>query len=186
MTEVPAFNVGDGKPRAHVRIVAVGHYSTPKNTVLSEWHSEAAASARSLQDWFSRRALARDSGDGFFNPEAPLESLEAVVSSDDRPALAAADSPPGEVERATGKNIEAAPRRWLQRMEISYPIQGDLYFYGGGLGIDASQLFLPEDATVDSARGYFDAIHLRLTLDAVRPRVRGAVYGITDMGQLEP
>ena len=91
----------------------------------------------------------------YYNPDAPLASVELLLSPDD--GLSSSS-----IETATFQNIKAAFGRWHQRCNTSQDSIAIFYFCGHGLDVHITVL-LPEDFGCDPLNPWDTAIDFTLT-----------------------
>ncbi|TPK87356.1 caspase family protein [Mesorhizobium sp. B2-4-17] len=129
-------------PAAHVLIVGVGAYQSPK---FKAPLTTTTISARAVADWFVDGAKA-----GFRNETYPLGSVAVLLSE---PAVAGGGNftsyAGGEVPRATLKEIAEAVKAWVRRINTSKDNLAILYVASHGESFLSQTAFLLEDYGLD-------------------------------------
>src|SRR5271165_1126591 len=127
----------------HALIIGVGAYRHFENGRGPEMHdtmglgqlTSPPKSALAFADWVSRE---------MYNPDAPLGSIELLLSEAGDAYYQPPDTNLVRVDRATLPNIQAAFKRWLERCN-KFPNSVALFFFSGH-GITKGDLcLLPED-----------------------------------------
>ena len=179
----------------HVLIIGVGGYphllgGDPKQQAKSlmglEQLSSPPVSAQALADWFRGPHIHRETEHGFYNPKAPLASIEMLVSPPWKPKnkmLPHRCPIPGggniAVEGASEKNISDCYNIWLQRMKTNANNIGVFYFCGHGV-TGVNDYVLPADFGTHQNNVWRDAIDIKETARAARREVEGALYFFID------
>ncbi len=129
-------------PAAHVLIVGVGAYQSPK---FKAPLTTTTISARAVADWFVDEAKA-----GFRNETCPLGSVAILLSE---PAVAGGSNVSsyagGEVPRATLKDVADAVKAWVRRINASKDNLAIIYVASHGESFLNQTAFLLEDYGLD-------------------------------------
>jgi hypothetical protein len=128
-----------GGPAAHVLIIGVAAYESPKYKKVLQ---TAAISARAVADWFVDAAKAR-----FAHPVCGLGSVAVLLS--ETAGTAHAVYAGGEIPRATFANAKAAVRGWVDRINTHKDNLAVLYVVGHGESFLNRTAFLLEDYGMD-------------------------------------
>lgn len=178
----------------HVLIIAVGGYphllggdpNHPAQKMMGLGQlTSPPASAQALADWF----LARQTGEsqyGFYNPKAPLASIEMLVSppwtADGKPASYSYMFANGNmitIEGAHRPQISTCYTTWLERVKANLNNIGVFYFCGHGI-TGLNDYVLAEDFGQDENNPWLGAIDITITARAARRDVKGALYFFLD------
>jgi hypothetical protein len=186
MTQIRLRPAGD-VPGTHVLIIGVGYYRhlrggpEPRNRVHMGLNvlSSPPVSAMHLARWLI-------DGDGvasggLHNPNAPLTTLEVLVSSEQDEQLDAAGSAHA-IERASLPQVQAGFDRWLEEVQRHPNNVGVLYFCGHGvMGNGPEHILLLDDHGAHLNRpfqtGSFD---LSSTVRALWRQVPAQLYVFID------
>jgi hypothetical protein len=172
-------------PGTHVLAIGVGNYPhlidgtgpLAKNPLGLAQLSSPPVSTQAFIDW-CLAPLLQESSLGFQNPNCPIASVEAVISSA-KPMSVSGITGPIPVDSATKVNIENAFAQWLARVASNDNNIGVLYFCGHGVMV-ADHYLLSEDFGSNSLQPWDKAFDLSNTLRAVEREVRGALYFFID------
>jgi tetratricopeptide (TPR) repeat protein len=174
----------------HVLIVGVGGYpcllgGDPElllsNPMGLAQLSSPPLSAVALADWFVARQAPGKQGIesvGFYNPHAPLASVEMLVS----PSLNyhCPDGSAVAIDGATRRNIAKGYRTWLARARSNPGNIAVLYFCGHG-ATGSNDYILPSDFGEDHPDNpWADAIDITETARAARREISGSLYFFID------
>lgn len=173
-------------PGVHVLVIGVGRYphliggepgKLANKPLGLKQLSSPPLSASKILEWCLAPTLAADAV-GFENPDCPLASVEALVSSSSPVSIA---TPTGtiEPEPATLENIDAAFALWLDRMRSNDDNVGFFYFCGHGIMV-ADHYLLAEDFGKNNNRPWERAFDISDTIRAVEREVRGGVFFLID------
>jgi hypothetical protein len=140
-----AFQNDPSVTATHALVIGVGEYPHLKRTRFSSVKplGSPPRSAKAVADWFLRGATPGTAEPGFHNDEAPLGTLEMLMSPSARYA-----SPAGgehALEVPTRDRIEEVFGIWLQRLGQNANSRGVFYFCGHGLIDGRDQVLLADD-----------------------------------------
>lgn len=177
----------DDAPGTHVLIIGVGYYRhlrggpEPRNRVHMGLNvlSSPPVSAMHLARWMINDNGA--AGGGLHNPNAPLTTLEILVSSESGEQLTAAGALHA-IDRASLPLVQAGFDRWLEEVQRHPNNVGVLYFCGHGvMGNGPEHILLLDDHGANGNRpfqtGSFD---LSNTLRALWRQVQAQLYVFID------
>ncbi len=165
----------------HALIIGVGEYDhlpggkgLPLDRTMGlQQLSSPPASARAFADWF----LGRGTQPGFDNPDAPLATVEMLVSpTATYPSVDGAQVP---VEAATRENIQRAYDAWIDRAKTHPASIAVFYFCGHGV-MGANDYLLAADFGASRNNPWQNAIDLTVTARAARRHVAGPLYFFLD------
>src|SRR5262249_36630297 len=171
----------------HVFIVGVGEYPSllhgdPKllleNPMSLKQLSSPPVAAKELASWFLGRQGAAPTAVGFHNPNAPLATVEMLLS----PSQPYTRPNGGEVlvEGATRANIAQGFKHWSERAAANDQNVAVFYFCGPGV-MGANDYLLPSDfGVVNPGNPWADAIDITETARAMRRLAGGALYFFID------
>lgn len=157
----------------HVLIVACGSYPSINTLTAGSATplSSPAISAHALADWFMEGRDACPDGPrtssftSFYNPSAPLGSLEMLTS----PAnpYHAPDGTVHTVSLSTFTAVKQAYREWIERLGNNPCSRGIFYFCGHGIGDGSLQTLLTDDVgSGGSLDKFYGSFNLSKTYDA--------------------
>ena len=152
MTLVVSRNQSD--PQTHALVIGVNAYPHLIGGIEPRIHSTMGL-GQLTSPVLSARRFATWLENDYYNPDAPLASVELLLSPDD--GLSSAS-----IETATFQNIKAAFGRWHQRCNTSQDSIAIFYFCGHGLDVHITVL-LPEDFGCDPLNPWDTAIDFTLT-----------------------
>jgi Caspase domain len=169
----------------HVLAIGVGHYAhlidgagpLAANPLGLAQLTSPPISAKAFIDWCLAPVLG-GSGVGLTNPNSPLLSLEALVSSD-TPLIVSTPGGVISIEAATRNNIQTAFESWLARLKENDANIGVFYFCGHGVMV-ADHYLLAEDFGRSAAQPWERAFDVSNTVRAVEREVKGALYFFID------
>ena len=127
-------------------------------------------SVKAMADWFlggpdgCAPALGLPSDQAFYNPAAPLGSVELLASPSNDYV-----TPAGEVrkiDRSSLSNVSAAYERWLSRLDKNVDSRGIFYFCGHGVGDGADQVLIADDFGDKADDPWSATFHLSNTCQA--------------------
>ncbi|NUA26318.1 caspase family protein [Cupriavidus basilensis] len=160
------------QPATHVLLVGCGDYPNlgaagyPGRPPLTS----PRLSVKAMSDWFlggpDGRAPAPGlpSDEAFYNPAAPLGSVELLAS----PAYDYI-TPAGEarqIDRPSLPNIRDAYKRWLSRVNTNVDSCGVFYFCGHGVGDGVDQVLIADDFGDDPGDVWSATFHVSNTCQA--------------------
>ncbi len=190
MTTVYTSPLAASNPKAvgtHVFIVGVGEYpcllgGDPKqlleNPMSLKQLSSPPVSAGALASWFLGRQGPAPAAVGFHNPNAPLATVEMVLSPSQ--AYTRPDGNEVLVEAATHANIIQGFVRWTDRAAHHDQNIAVFYFCGHGV-IGANDYLLPSDfGAVNPRMPWGEAIDITDTARAMRRLAGGSLYFFID------
>jgi len=160
------------QPATHVLLVGCGDYP---NLAAAGYPglpplTSPRKSVRAMADWFlggpdgCAPAPGLPSDEAFYNPAAPLGSVELLTSpSSDYITPAGAVVP---IERSSLPNIRAAYKRWLSRLDTNIDSRGVFYFCGHGVGDGIDQVLIADDFGDDPADVWSATFHVSNTCQA--------------------
>jgi len=172
----------------HVLIVGVGAYPhllggvgrLTGNPLGLRQLSSPPISARALADWFIARQIEPALSVGFHNPEAPLSSVEMLLSPEGEYAVPG--GVPVNIASASIRNIRAALETWLTRLTTDEGSIGVFYFCGHGL-LTSEQFLLAEDFGASDLQPWTGAFDIKNTIRAIEQRATGPVFFFLDACQ---
>jgi hypothetical protein len=177
----PGSGSDESIPGTHVLVIGIGDYphlaggSAERTTTLDGLGQleTSPRAARAVADWFQ--------GDGqtpgFNNPEAPLATVELLVSRSVDAATRGADE--GPVDPPTSDRITSAFQDWLQRLQTNERNVGVFYFCGHGVHV-GDDVLLASDFGRNKALPWADAFNISETITAMRRAVPGPLYFFLD------
>ena len=160
------------QPATHVLLVGCGDYPNLAAAGYPGLPSLTSPreSVKAMADWFlsgpDGRAPASGlaSEESFYNPAAPLGSVELLASPfNDYLTPAGVTS---QIDRPTLPNIRAAYKRWLIRLGTNEHSRGVFYFCGHGVGDGADQVLIADDFGDDDADIWSATFHVSNTCQA--------------------
>ena len=146
------------QPHTHLFIVGVGAYrhlrggSGPRATIdlgLKQLTSPPI-SARAFAHWVLNK---------FNNPDAPLGTVEMLLSEAASAPFELPDGRQIEIESATIKNIKTAFDRWYERCDDNKNNISIFYFCGHGVMVQGDRLLLAEDFGENKRRPFENMIN---------------------------
>lgn len=114
----------------------------------------------------------------FINADAPLATIDALVSSPE-PTTVAMPGGPVTLDPALRENIQAAFEAWLQRVRGHADSIGVFYFCGHGIMVSDHYL-LAEDFGRSNAQPWTHAFDITNTMRAVERQVTGSLFFFLD------
>lgn len=131
-------------PGTHVFIVGVGKYphfkggSGPETTQHKGMGqlTSPPVSAMKMLEWADTT---------LHNPQAPLKSIEVLISQTDQATYTDATNTTAAIDEATWDNFEQAAIAWFQRLDTHAGNVGIFYFCGHGLGDGINMQLLMSD-----------------------------------------
>ncbi|MBL8347766.1 MAG: caspase family protein [Rubrivivax sp.] len=177
----PGSGSDESLPGTHVLVIGIGDY--PHLSGGSAEHTTALGglgqletstrAARAVADWFK--------GDGqtpgFNDPEAPLATVELLVSRTVDSTSPGSDE--GPIDLPTSERIMGAFQDWLQRLQVHERNVGVFYFCGHGVHLD-DDVLLASDFGRNKALPWADAFNISETITAMRRAVAGPLYFFLD------
>jgi Caspase domain len=170
----------------HVFIIGVGEYpcllgGDPKrlleNPMSLKQLSSPPESARALANWFLERQGSLPATVGFHNSDAPLATVEMLLSPSQTYTRAGGDVL---VDPATRANIADGFARWKARASAHAGNTAVFYFCGHGVS-GANDCLLPSDfGAINRDNPWADAIDITETARAMRRLVSGPLYFLID------
>jgi len=140
--------------------------------------SSPPESAKALASWFLGRQGPSPSAIGFFNPKAPLATVEMLLSPSQTYAR-----PGGSnvlVDPATRGNIAQGFAHWKERAAANVDNTAVFYFCGHGVS-GANDYLLPSDfGAINRENPWADAIDITETARAMRRLASGPLYFLID------
>lgn len=135
----------DDGPGTHVFIIGVGNYPhlmDGSGTISSENRgmrqlTSPPVSAIEMLEWVDST---------LFNPDAPLKSIEVLISQVDPAQFTDRDGRTEHIAPATWGNYEASVRAWKQRANSNAGNVAIFYFCGHGMGDGINTHLLMQDA----------------------------------------
>lgn len=156
----------------HVLLVGCGAY--PKMAAAGYPNQQpltcSALSVTAMANWFLGGPDGCAPGPGapsdqaFYNPSAPLGSVEILASP-----MAEYESPTGRktpIDRPSRANIRDAYLRWLSRLGTNANSHGVFYFCGHGVGDGVDQFLVADDFGEDPDDKWSAAFHVSNTCQA--------------------
>lgn len=153
-------------PGTHVFIIGVGDYphlkegsgdTSPDHRGMGQLTSPQI-SAMAMLDWVNST---------LYNPEAPLKSIEVLISQATPAQFTDSDGLSQQIAPATWRNFEASVRAWKQRADSDSSNVAIFYFCGHGIGDGINTHLLMGDAG-QSASLLRDAAHVNALRLAMR------------------
>lgn len=139
------FRLDDSEgPGTHVFIIGVGAYphlkdgigqTHPKHREMKQLTSPPK-SAMAMLEWFDRTLN---------NPQAPLKSIEVLISEPQASTYTDANGLVAEIAAATWNNFEASVQAWFERANADSSNVAIFYFCGHGIGDGINTYLLMED-----------------------------------------
>lgn len=140
-----AFRLDDSPgPGTHVFVVGVGKYPhlkdgtglrTPKPMGMGQL-SSPPVSAMKMLEWVDST---------LYNPEAPLKSIEVLISDNKAATFTDSAGISAAIGEATFDNFEASALAWFNRLDTDVNNVGVFYFCGHGLGDGINTSLLMSD-----------------------------------------
>lgn len=153
-------------PGTHVFIVGVGDYP-----YLKDGSGPTSADHRGMGQLtsppVSAMAMLSWVDSTLYNPEAPLKSIEILISQVGQAQYTDSDGLTQQIDPATWRNYEASVRAWKARSSSDAGNVAIFYFCGHGLGDGVNTYLLMEDAG-QSANLLRDAIQVNALRLAMR------------------
>ncbi|WP_339430486.1 caspase family protein [Pseudomonas sp. EA_65y_Pfl2_P78] len=152
-------------PGTHVFIIGVGDYpylkdgsgrTSPDHREMGQLTSPPV-SAMAMLNWVDTT---------LYNPDAPLKSIEVLISQVGQAEYTDADGLSQQIDPATWGNYEASVQAWKTRASSDPKNVAIFYFCGHGLGNGVNTYLLTEDAghTANLLRDAFQVNALRLSM----------------------
>lgn len=132
-------------PGTHVFIIGVGDYPHLKNgsgKTSTEHRNMGQLSSPPL----SAMEVLRWADETLYNPDAPLKSIEVLISQVDPAVFTDSDGLKQLIDPATWDNYEASIQAWKQRADSHPENVAIFYFCGHGLGDGVNTYLLMGDA----------------------------------------
>jgi hypothetical protein len=187
VTEIVVRPDAEDTPGTHALVIGVGHYRYLKNGekekrglwISGDQLTSPPVSAFAFADWL----LTRD-GEGFRHPDAPLATVELLVST--QPQLTSYRRPDLRedvaLDRATFENLEEAFKRWRQRLDRTAENVGLFFFSGHGFARVNLGLLL-EDLGEDSDEPFVQSFDFDKTWQAMNRCAARRQYYFVDACQ---
>jgi hypothetical protein len=184
--ESATFRADPNTTATHVLLVGCEQYPTLAAAGFGGVNplSSPRRSVEAMANWFllgpdaMPAGAALSSKGAFFNPDAPLGSLEMLVSPTANYTTPAGASLP--VTRSARGEIEAAYRRWLGRLRNNPNSRGVFYFCGHGVGDGVDQYLIADDFGGDPGDPWAAAFHVSNTCQATIRKTSAVLLFLID------
>jgi hypothetical protein len=180
-----AVKADPGTTATHVLLVGCGEYPAMAQTKYSNVQplNSPHTSVQQMVEWYlsGMDAMPPDQAksphEAFYNPDAPLGSVAALVSPSK-----AIQTPAGEsfqCERPTFANIEQAYKNWLIKLGTNPHSVGVFYFCGHGVSDGVSQFLIADDFG-ENGTTWSKAFHISNTHQATIRATNARVFYVID------
>lgn len=184
--ESDAFKQDPAQPATHVVLVGCEDYP---NLAAAGYGDGARLgsprrSVEAMANWFlggtdgMAPAPGQPPDQAFHNPDAPLGSLELIVSPAHDYVTPANVSMP--VTRSTLANVREAHKRWLARLGANASSRGVFYFCGHGVGDGVDQYLIADDFGEDAEDPWQAAFHVSNTCQVAIRKTRANLLFLID------